>query len=161
MSVKLQHRSSMKSEVVHVQHAPRRHRLQFQYGACGPSCLQNNLPFHLWLCLLLIFSDIIGGDVKKTPKTLKKYQLLAASVQNYPCWPLTAHTGAILVCNSTPAWHKPAAQTHSSHVHIYCSMPNTSLWLPTLHWPSAVLLHLKSDFTAGFLLCEIRIALVI
>lgn len=84
---------------------------------------------------------------------------LAASVQNYLRWPLTAHIGAILVCNSTPGRHKPAARTHSSHVRIHCSMPNTSLCLPTVHWPSAVLLHLNGTLQLN-LLFWIHVALV-
>lgn len=57
------------------------------------------ITFHLRHCLL-IFSDVFGKDIKL------KYWLLAASVQNYLSWPLTAHIGAILVCNSTPGQHK-------------------------------------------------------
>ncbi len=115
------------------------------YVTCRPSCCNpTRITFHLRRCLLVIFSDIFAKDI-----TLK-YWLLAASIQNDLCWPLTARIGAILVCNSTPGQHKPAAQTHSSHVHIYCSVPNTSLWLPTVHWPSAVFRHLKSDFTGKF-----------
>lgn len=114
-----------------------------------PFTLWHDVFFTLWRSFRVLQSDICVKDVKW------KYCLLAGSVQNYLRCPLTVHTA----CNSTPAWQKPAAQTHSSHVHIYCSMPNTSLPLPTQHWPSAVLLHLKSDFRGDFTPFEIHFSL--
>lgn len=52
----------------------------------------------------------------------------------------------LLVWDSTPGGPEPAAQTHSSHVHVYCSMPNApDRPLPSL-WPAAASLLLKSDF---------------